>query len=845
MKKQVLAALLIIVTGYVSFSLESKRDSLFSYLQAIQNDDRSKAVVLFSIGETYLNSNPDSALLYFEKGLVLAKSNNQKRLVADISNGIGQILHQKGFYEKAAENYLAAIKIFEEFISSPDTTTAKTGRIGLSGAYGNLGNIFLRQGMFDRAIDFFSKASSIYNECGNKLGVTNCLMSIGNIHLYKGEYHEAINKYSEALSLYKELKNKIGISNCYNNIGIIELRQGRYADAMRNLLRAKEIYEELSHKAGVANCCLNIGIIYKQQNEYENAIDYFFRALSISEEFGDENGKAKALNNIGNTYFELGTKSNSSEKTRLLNKAIEFYKKTEKIRLSKNDINSLSSTYANIGNTYSELKKYYEAIEYYKKSLNITVSQNDKYGTSSIYKSIAENYYIMTDSLTLTDSLKNQFLKLSVENGKKAFKLAIETGSLPLQVDLSRTLLNASIKLRNAEDALSYSKILVETKDSLFIEEKYHELADFQAKYESEKQLQEIEKQQLVIEKQAIENRRQRYMRNFFIAGFVFLAIISILVYSGYRQKRKSNRLISEKNELLENANAEISSQRDLVVTQKEKLEEINRNTTESLRYARSIQASILPSENALKTISKESFVYSKPCELVSGDFFWATSFDEFHVFCVADCTGHGVPGAFMSILGISALNEIVVKKQITKPSVILDILREYVIEALSHNDPEQLHKDGMDMALCTLNSKTNELQFSGAGLPIWIVTNDENVKLDSTQKILTKNGVSMYEIKGNNMPVGTSPSMNPFENLTCNLSKSEVNIYLSTDGYADQFGGPNQKKYMVRKLRNLLLDISSLPMEEQRNELDTDFEKWKKGVPQVDDVTILGIRLS
>ncbi len=276
------------------------------------------------------------------------------------------------------------------------------------------------------------------------------------------------------------------------------------------------------------------------------------------------------------------------------------------------------------------------------------------------------------------------------------------------------------------------------------------------------------------------------------------------------------------------------------------KLEKFRQHTTESLRYAQSIQAAILPSEKVIHSISEEHFVLMKPCEFVSGDFFWATTFNEFQIFCVADCTGHGVPGAFMSILGITALNDIVIKHRISKPSDILGYLRQSVIETLSQNDAEQLHKDGMDIALCTFNSKTRELQFAGAGIPMWVVTNNPECKLlfeAKSEKVEYQN-LNLFEVKGDPMPVGLSPRIKPFTNSVYALNNNSVAIYLLTDGYTDQFDETRQAKYGNQKLKKQIIEINHLAFTEQKVHLEKEFDVWKGSGYQLDDVAILGIKI-
>lgn len=291
----------------------------------------------------------------------------------------------------------------------------------------------------------------------------------------------------------------------------------------------------------------------------------------------------------------------------------------------------------------------------------------------------------------------------------------------------------------------------------------------------------------------------------------------------------------------------EISAQRDLLQEQNVKLNRFHDHTTESLRYAQSIQAAILPSQRVFEQIAADYFVFIHPCEMVSGDFFWASTIGDYHIFCVADCTGHGVPGAFMSILGISTLNEIVNRHQIVNPAKILDLLRDRVIEALSQNDPENMHKDGLDIALCSFNIKTKELLYAGAGIPMWILSPSSNINLETetlSADIIHKD-FSLFEIKGDNMPVGKSPVLKPFSNKQFDISKSDsTSIYLSTDGFADQVSEDDGTKFGSQRLKNLIVSYADREMVNQKDNLSKTFTTWKGQTFQVDDVTVVGLKI-
>jgi serine phosphatase RsbU (regulator of sigma subunit) len=245
-----------------------------------------------------------------------------------------------------------------------------------------------------------------------------------------------------------------------------------------------------------------------------------------------------------------------------------------------------------------------------------------------------------------------------------------------------------------------------------------------------------------------------------------------------------------------------------------------------SLKYASFIQKAVLPDQKYMENVLKDYFVLHKPRDIVSGDFYYCSRKEDYIVAAAGDCTGHGVPGALMSIMGISFLNEILSSRGPVKASRILNLLRERVMRALHQRGHELENKDAMDMALCVFNPRTMELQYSGANNPLYHLRN----------RVLT-------EIRADSMPVGINAiEENSFTNHVMQLKPGDI-VYIFSDGYPDQFGGPDNKKFKYGPLKELLVRVSPLPMDEQCEELDRVITEWKGDEPQVDDMLIFGIQ--
>lgn len=302
---------------------------------------------------------------------------------------------------------------------------------------------------------------------------------------------------------------------------------------------------------------------------------------------------------------------------------------------------------------------------------------------------------------------------------------------------------------------------------------------------------------------------------------------------------QQRNEIESQRNSLA-NLAWDLQEKTEEIEKQKDILSLRNKEITDSIVYAQRIQSAVLPSEAYLSQHFKEFFVLYKPKSIVSGDFFWATRVKQFLVFCVTDCTGHGVPGAFMSMMGVSFLNEIVRNDEVSSAGEVLNVLREYVVSSLEERGGIGVQFDGMDIGLCVLDIHTLILQFAGANIPCWIATT-ANSFADLHERISYENG--LIEIKPDRMPIGRFERMDSFVTVEYQLEINNA-VYLASDGFADQFGGLHEKKYQKATLMKLIADSKGFPMESQKDILEKSFEVWKGDRNQIDDVTIFGIKV-
>ena len=305
--------------------------------------------------------------------------------------------------------------------------------------------------------------------------------------------------------------------------------------------------------------------------------------------------------------------------------------------------------------------------------------------------------------------------------------------------------------------------------------------------------------------------------------------------------KAKAHQDLIELNASLED---KVKARTEEVVRKNEELELKNLEITDSIRYAKRIQDTLLPSDNYLKENFPDSFIYFKPKDIVSGDFYWVNKKEDNLLFAAMDCTGHGVPGAFVSIVGHGGLQRSVTIFELRKTNEILDKLNENVITNFELNDL----KDGMDLALCNLNRENKTIQFTGANNPLYVIRNSNNeleTISDSSPviKSIQTNGLTIFEVKPDKQPIGRYLHHKPFSAHTFQLEKGDV-IYIFSDGYADQFGGPKGKKFKYSQFKDLLAEISPKPMMEQKDILHKTHLEWKGNQEQVDDICIIGVRV-
>lgn len=339
-----------------------------------------------------------------------------------------------------------------------------------------------------------------------------------------------------------------------------------------------------------------------------------------------------------------------------------------------------------------------------------------------------------------------------------------------------------------------------------------------------DEQLQRISEQEDKIKVQLATLEKQKLILYFVLLALLLVSFLGYYIYRGYKIKKEANIKLEEKNRTISLQKDEIEKQRDLAAAQRDQIAYQKKHIEDSIMYAKRIQTALIPSLE-LFSDKLEHFVLYKPLAIVSGDFYWVSTQGNLQIIIAADCTGHGVPGAFMSMLGVTMLNEIVIGKNIYMPHQIIENLRAGVIKALKQVAEEDSVKDGMDIAVCVVDFDKNLLYFSGANNPLYLIRGGE-----------------LTHYRPDKMPVAIHYKMDPFTLQTIDLKKGDA-FYIFSDGYADQFGGVKEKKFMSKKLKETLIEMSGEPMLRQGERLNEIFEEWRGDNAQIDDVTMIGVR--
>ncbi|MCF8464875.1 MAG: tetratricopeptide repeat protein [Flavobacteriales bacterium] len=595
----------------------------------------------------------------------------------------------------------------------------------------------------------------------------------------KGDYVGALTLFYQSKKLYVDVKDSSGIAAAWQNIGSIYEGLGDYSRTLSSYQESMLIYGLLKNKSGMASANNNIGIVYKVQGEYPKALEYFEKGLVLFSELNNQRGIANALQNIGTINYEQ----------KKYPEALENYNNSLSIYRKLGDAWGEAAALNNLGSLYQDQDDHDKALDCYNQSLSIREALSDNHGLAQIFHNIGNVY-----------NDKGEY-PAAISWCNRSLTLAGKFDGLRERRDACKCLFEAYQSLNNSSQALAYHIQMQGLDDSLQSVQTFEILRqmEFQSQLVTDSLVREEEKLRVRI--QHDDEIHEREIAGIFFLGVgLILLFVVIVLFARNRETRKA----------------------------RDEVARYAKGITDSIQYAKRIQNAIFPDWGNANQVLPNSFVFFKPKDLVSGDFYFADKIGDKTIFCAVDCTGHGVPGAFMSIVANNLLTQAVRQEGLTKPSDILEYLSRGVTNTLHQTYEESSVKDGVDIALCCWDRKNNMLEYAGAYNPLFIYRDGE-----------------LLETKGDKFSCGNflEEEIRKFTNHEIPVKKGDM-LYVFSDGYADQFGGPNGKKFMAKQLRTFLQSIHTKTVEEQHILLEKQLMNWKGNLEQVDDIVVMGVRI-
>jgi len=683
---------------------------------------------------------------------------------------------------------------------------------------------------FDKSQYYAEEALLIAEELQDKILLNQVYHVLGINYSNQGNYAESKNYFNKALRVANDIpnsqKDSNAIINSMRNISIVEMKLGHYGSAAEGLLITLRYYEKVRDTAQIASIRNNLCACYYEVGQYSKAIENCRLCMDLLIEINDTTTDVDYAYALVNTALSLSELDNHQQ-------ALSYFKRSMQINKHKNDKYNLSYDYYYMGDSYAQLNLPDSALHMYEMGMDLSAELKDtaglEWGTTSIGM-------------------------LYISKGSYQKGIDILHGSLDYYRDYNLLELKAMYwklaegykGLKKWEDAFNYIDSTRIISDRINQNDYNDALAVIQGKLDFAKQENTIMLNDVMLA-EAVEKAKNQQLFIWIIAIILFAVVVMLLlILYSLDRKRKANLLISEQKLEVEKQRDLAEKQRLLAKRKSEEVEEKHKKITDSIDYGKKIQDALLTSEAYWKSISNNCFIVYQPKDVVSGDFHWAYQDGNIAFIIVADCTGHGVPGAFMSMLGIGFLNEIILENNITDPAKILNELRSKIIKSLDNNESTVQQNDGMDICLCKWDKGSNELTYAGANNSLWLIRKGETKKEEYDDfSYIRKGEATLIEVPADPQPVGRYGSfIEPFISKKVQLKNGD-RFYAFSDGYYDQFGGPKGKKLKPRVMKELLIDTINISMKDQKEILIKKHLEWKGDYDQVDDICIVGIEVS
>lgn len=635
----------------------------------------------------------------------------------------------------------------------------------------------LRDSNLRQALDYGLRNLTLIQEEKQEKLLAQANNYVGIIYRNMGDYPQAMSYYYKALRFSQKHDLPLQKAYSYNNIGEILKLQNNLTDAEVNIRRAIELFAQIKNERGEAYGFLRLGEVLQQQKRYEEAMKAFFNAHDIREGIVINSNLDVVLHRIGVLYGKQG--------------------------------------------------KYADAMSFLRRALNLNVDKQDIRGVCSMQNDIASIYLLQNN------------LPEVIKFAKQSLKQATLIKAKPIICTSAKLLQQTYAKQQNFTKAYDYQQIYIDTMDDFLSEQRGNQMDALRFSHQLEKKQAELNLKNkdilLLQQAQKQHNLRRNLVYALFAAIFLLVSFMTLLFRGNQRKQRANfllqnrNQEIAEKNYEIIVQNKELHSQQEEIRAQHDSIELQNRHITQSIKAAKTIQEAILPQAERIRSLFERYFVIYRPRDVVSGDFYWAGKVGNKRIVGAIDCTGHGVPGAFMSMIGYALLNEIINTKKITNPGEVLTQLREEVKQALCQEVTR--NKDGMDAGLVAIEDQGNnkvKVEFAGAKRPLWY---------------LEKNSLKMQIVDGSRISIGLTYQDNRVIETKELLLDKGSKLYLSSDGFADQ-NNVNRRKFGSKRLTELIYLIGKYPLDKQKQVLDNGLDEFMKGTEQRDDILLIGIQV-
>ncbi|TAG89035.1 MAG: hypothetical protein EAZ20_07325 [Bacteroidetes bacterium] len=641
-------------------------------------------------------------------------------------------------------------------------------------------------------------------------------ISISKLSLSESETAKAAEFIEKAITLAEKIKSQKLVSVALADKSYICFITGDLPQATRLAQKSINMAEEMKDENLMARNYQILGKIYEGQGKLNETLELYEKTLIIYKKSNNKINLSQIYNNLGNINAMLGK----------FEKAFQYQKQGLDIRkkLPKQFQGSLTYSYNDMAYIFGLQEKNKEALEYQLKALENAIKFQDDLYLNFGYLNIASSYLALNN---VPKSL--EFADKGLQYAKKLKAKQSITSCYNILTEIQK-------RLKNFEKALEYQELFVIYRDSVWSEKQQKELAKIENNYKFEKQKKEneiLKKEQLIRDAKITQ---LIYAIVFTCVGVGLLVLLSVFLLRNNRLKQKNNEILLEKNEEINQQNEEIKQIAENLHEVNETVNEKNRLITEqndnllsNISYAQRIQETILPTKEYINQHLDEYFILFRPKDIVSGDFYFFQEVDGLLVFAAIDCTGHGVSGAFMTILANDILDNIINNQKIIQADLILNHLHKDIRKSLKQ--AESNNRDGMDMSLVVIDKKNKKIQFAGAKNSLIYIQNQ-----------------TLTQIKGDRLPIGgeqkETERLFTLHTIEANI---DTYLYLFSDGFQDQFGGENREKFMISRLKNLFLEIHQQKSQTQKQILNDTLENWiisSQHEAQIDDVLVVGLKI-